>query len=131
MVTLAEAMVNVDAKIERLMDTNNQIMAQLALISIASNNQQQLPPPAIAREYMAPAVRAPPRQYTAPPANYSVPPVTQVTISTQGGYNNNQQPWQGRGRGRTGGGGRVKDVARGIRNKPIPPRYQRRTEEER
>jgi hypothetical protein len=60
-----------------------------------------LPPPAIAPAYMAPAVRAPPQQYTAPPANYNVPPVTQVTIPTRNGYNNYQPAWQGRGcRGR-------------------------------
>ena len=44
-VTLAEAMVNADAKMERLMETNNQIMAQLASMSIAQTNNQQLPPP--------------------------------------------------------------------------------------
>jgi len=90
-VTLAEAMVNADAKIERLMETNNQIMAQLASMLIAQTNNQQLtPPPAITPAYMAPAVRAPPRQYTAPHTNYTVPPVTQVTIPAQLGYNNNQ-----------------------------------------
>ena len=103
-VTLAEAMVNADARIDRLMETNTQIMAQLASMTIASNNPPHLPPPAIAPAYMAPAVRAPHQQYAAPPAQYSVPPVTQVTIPTRGGYNNNQPTWQGRGGGRTGGG---------------------------
>jgi hypothetical protein len=86
------------------METNTQIMAQLASMTIASNNPPHLPPPAIAPAYMAPAVRAPRQQYAAPPAQYSVPPVTQVTIPTRGGYNNNQPAWQGRGGGRTGGG---------------------------
>jgi hypothetical protein len=99
-------MVSADAKMERIMETNTQIMAQLASMSIA-NNQQQPPPPAIAPAYMAPAVRASPMQYTAPPANYTVPPVTQVTIPAQGGYNNNQQWQQGHGRGGQGRGART------------------------
>ena len=40
--------------IDRLMETNTQIMAQLASMTIASNNPPQLPPPAIAPAYMAP-----------------------------------------------------------------------------
>ena len=37
-VTLAEAMVSADTKMERIMETNTQIMAQLASKSIANNH---------------------------------------------------------------------------------------------
>ena len=92
---IAAAMANTDAKMERLMETNTQIMAQLAAMSIVPTAV----PAVVHPSYMAPV-------YNPPPANYYAPPVNQVVIPTQYGYNTSRRGW---GRSRDGGGGRGRD----------------------
>lgn len=89
---IAAAMANTDARIDRLMETNTQIMAKLAAMSIAPATVPAVVTPA----YMAPA-------FSPPPSNYYAPPVTQVVVPNQYGYNTSRR---GYGRGRDGGGGR-------------------------
>ena len=89
---IAAAMANTDARIDRLMETNTQIMAKLAAMSIAPATV----PAVVNPEYMAPAF-SPPPVFSPPPANYYAPPVTQVVVPNQYGYNTSRQGW-GRGR---------------------------------
>jgi hypothetical protein len=97
---IAAALANKDAKMERIMETNAQIMMQLAAMTVtpAATTTQTVVAPA----YMAQAFSPPPMQYNLPPTYYT-PPVNHVNVPTQYGYS--AQRRLRRGGGRDGGGG--------------------------
>ena len=105
---IAAALASTEAKMDGIMETNRQIMVQLAAMTIAPAATQVIAP-----AYMAPAYAPPPVQYNPPPTNYYNPPVQQVNVPTQFGYNTQRQPRQGGGR--NGGGGRGGGRGRGPR----------------
>ena len=98
---IAAALADTDAKMERIMETNAQIMMQLAAMTVApaTATTQTVVAPA----YMAPAYTTPPITYNTQPTYYT-PPINHVNVPTQYGYNTQRQPR--RGGGRDGRGGR-------------------------
>jgi hypothetical protein len=105
---IAAAMANTDAKMERIMETNAQIMVQLAAMSIVPPTV----PSVVNHAYMAPV-------FSPQPPTYYAPPVNQVVVPNQYGYNTSRRGW---GRGRDGGGGRGRDGEGGRNGRGRGPR---------
>ena len=96
---VAAALASTEAKMDGIMETNRQIMVQLAAMTMTPQHAPTIVAPPM---YMAPAFSPPAVNYN--PPIYNVPPVTQVTVPTQYGYGTARR---GRGRGRGGSGGRA------------------------
>jgi hypothetical protein len=86
---IAATLANTDAKMERIMETNAQIMIQLAAMTLTppTTTTQTVVAPA----NMAPAFNPPPMQYNPPPMYYT-PPFNHVIVPTQYGYNTQRHP---------------------------------------